>query len=156
VQNQPFKFGPQAAAMAAIAALALALPIAMVVWTLVPKSKKDTHEAPGELRKSLEAIADSNMKPAGLDAATLEARLLVPDVPKASGHLRELVRALGGTCVDAAAAAGHERLLIALPPGAYGEFLRRAELLTGGEMPDIATDAPEPLLSIELAPASKP
>jgi hypothetical protein len=140
--------------MAAIAAIALALPIGMVVWTLVPKSAKEAPEAPGELRKSLEALADSSMKPEGLDAGTLHARVLAPDVEKAAGHLRELVRGLGGTCVDAADESGRKRLLIAVPPEACGEFLRRAELLTGEEMPQVAGNAP--LFSIELVPASKP
>lgn len=128
----------------------LALPVGMVVWSLFPKAPIPSGPAPevGGMREALESMARKTLDPA-MDFPT-GATIVVAHPRKASGLLAKLATELGGSSLSA----DPERLVIAVPAHQRGEFLRRAELISGSEIKAGFTDAG--ILAIDLkSPAAQ-
>lgn len=157
VQTQsPFKFSRQVAVIAAFSAMALALPVAIIVWSLAPKKEVSEAAAPEELRQALESLVDSGLAPASLDAREIETRILAVHVLKTASALRELALEMGGTCLGPEDGSKEARLVISLSAPAYAEFFRRAALITGEAMPDPPQGGATPLVTIHLREATSP
>jgi hypothetical protein len=144
-----FHLNKQVLQMVLLSAVALALPVGLVVYALVPrKSQVAAQDGAEGLRQTLETLAKDGLPEPALAGGPVELTLMVADPSQSGIFLKSLATEMGGSAVEAT----EGRLLISLPGSARDEFVRRAELYTGADLSPIPASGAE-VLVLTLTPA---
>ncbi len=142
--------------IAAITALALALPLALVFMSLrqqPPTTLRPPLDTAG-LREALESVAEKNFGSNAAPALGTEVRMTVSDPAKSAKLIAQVAADMHGSALENPADDRSIRMAVSVPEGQAEEASRRIGLITGNS-PTVPTEAGG-LLMLLLVPAAEP
>ena len=130
-EHKQFRLGPQALAIAAVALMALAAPVAMVVFSLRSMTEKKVEppvsEAAAPLEKALEDIASKSLAPVSLGADQARVEIITDDPEGELIRIEGVLKVFKASALPAEADGQQARLLVTLAASQVPEFIAACE-----------------------------